>query len=142
MTPVTISVRDGSEYFRGLLLLLRVDRVLSESEIMLMKRIGSSLGFEPGFCDGAIRDVLENRYLPDAVPQFAAPELAAMFLRDGLAIALADGNVHPSEEAWLSAVADRNGLAPGWLDDERRKIAARTGPPEPLEADRLSVRYS
>lgn len=137
-----ISVQDGSEYFRGLLLLLRMDRRLSDSEIALMKRIGGSLGFEPGFCETAIRDILDNAYVPEATPRFSAPDLAAMFLRDGLSIALADGEVHPSEEAWLRAIAESNGLTAEWLGAERLRIATRTEPAPALEADGLTVRFS
>lgn len=137
----TISVRDGSEYFRGLLLLLRMDKALSPAEIDLMRRVGQRLGFEPRFCETAINEILENTYVAQAAPTFSDPAVAAMFVRDGVTIALADGEFHASEEAWLQDVAAGNGLGDGCVGAERQLLAAapgRTG----LEVDRLSVRYA
>ena len=68
-TPRTrISVRDGSEYFRGLLLLLRMDRTVAPAEVELARRIGSKLGFEREFCETAIRDILDNDYVAQSAP--------------------------------------------------------------------------
>jgi hypothetical protein len=50
---MTITVKDGSEYFRGLLLLIAKDHRITEEETTLMKRIGKTLGFENDFCDNA-----------------------------------------------------------------------------------------
>jgi hypothetical protein len=137
----SISVRDGSEYFRGLLLLLRMDKTLSAPEIDLMRRVGQRLGFEPGFCESAIRDILENSYVQQEAPHFSDPSVAAMFVRDGVTIALADGELHAAEEAWLQSVAVGNGLEAGRVGAERERRAADPGRAG-LEADRLSVRYS
>ena len=57
-----ITVLDGSNYFKGLLLLIRKDRKITQAEIELMKRVGNTLGFEKTFCDNAISEILGNRY--------------------------------------------------------------------------------
>lgn len=134
-----ISVKDGSDYFRGLLLLLRKDRHVAESEIALVIRIGASIGFEPRFCENAAREILENAHVADAAPVFSTRGLAEMFLRDGLAIASADGSVDPEEEAWLRTVAVSNGIAADWLLRAREEHAAREGGPTRLEADALTI---
>ena len=58
-----ITVIEGSNYFRGLLLLISKDRKLTEPEIILMKRIGKALGFEKDFCNDAIHEILENKFV-------------------------------------------------------------------------------
>jgi hypothetical protein len=134
-----ITVLDGSNYFKGLLLLIRKDRKITESEIQLMKRIGNSLGFEPGFCDNAIQEILENTYIVDAIPEFSTKELAVKFIKDGLALASSDNEVHPSEEQWLKCTAEKNGLDVAWFLQERVTATTGTQLPSRLEVDDLTV---
>jgi len=100
-----ISPIDAGEYFRGLLLLIGKDRTITEAEKELMKRIGKTLGFEREFCDNAIRDVLENKYIADTPPEFSTNDLAMKFIKDGLAIAFSDNKLHMSEAEWLRSTA-------------------------------------
>jgi hypothetical protein len=65
---MNISVIDGSSYFKGLLLLIRKDRRITESEVRLVKRVGKALGFESRFCGNAIHEILENSYIADTPP--------------------------------------------------------------------------
>jgi len=39
---MTISVQEGSEYFRGLLILISKDRRVTDEEMVLMRRIGKA----------------------------------------------------------------------------------------------------
>jgi hypothetical protein len=96
-----INVIDGSNYFKGLLLLIRKDRNIAESEIQLMKGIGKTLGFEREFCNNAIHEILENKHIVDVTPKFSTKDLAIKFIKDGLALAFSDNEFHPSEEDWL-----------------------------------------
>lgn len=63
-----IRLLDASEYFRGLLLLIRQDHTITESETRLIRRVGKTLGFEKEFCDNAIQDILENEYIREGCP--------------------------------------------------------------------------
>ena len=137
---MTIDVLDGSNYFKGLLLLIRKDHRISEHESSTMKSIGRSLGLEATFCDEAIRDILENQYIEDTPPRFSKGELARIFLRDGLRLAVADNEIHDLEEEWLFAVAAANGVDESWLRDQ--KSAALSGAlGDRFEASGLQVRY-
>jgi hypothetical protein len=51
---------DASNYFKGLLLLIRKDGKVTTAEKEPTKCIGKSLGFEKQFCDNAINEILEN----------------------------------------------------------------------------------
>jgi len=140
---MNISVIDGSNYFKGLLLLVRKDLKVSEPEIEMMNRIGKKLGFEQEFCENAIHDVLENTYIVDSPPGFSNKDLAARFIRDGLALALSDREVvHPSEEEWLRLTVEKNGLDPEWFRQECVKASNRKELPLKLQVDDLKVVYS
>jgi len=136
-----ISVKDGSNYFRGMLLLIRQDRIIREPEIELMKRIGKALGFEKEFCVSAVQDVLDNPFIPEAPPEFSSQEIAKRFIRDGLTLAIADEEVHALEEEWLKRVAESNGLDVNWFRHERESVVNRRERPPRLEVDDMTVEY-
>jgi len=137
-----ITVLDGSNYFKGLLLLIRKDQKIAEPEIQLMKRIGKTLGFEREFCENAIHEILGNRHIVDAPPEFSTKELAIKFIKDGLAIASSDKEVHPSEEEWLRSAAEKNGLDLTWFRQESINTTNRTPLLSHLEVDDLTVEFS
>ena len=136
-----ISIRDGSNYFKGLLLLIRKDREIKESEIQLMKHIGKALGFEREFCENAIHEILENKFIIDNTPEFSTKEVAAMFIKDGLAIANSDTEIHLAEEEWLRSAAEHNGLDLNWFQFERTIAENRHHLPSKMEVDNLTVEY-
>lgn len=138
---MNISVIDGSNYFKGLLLLVRKDMRVSDSEIQLMRHIGKKLGFEREFCENAIRDVLENEYLVETVPEFSTKELAVKFIKDGLAMAFSDREPLPSEEEWLRLAAEKYGLDLELFRDEYAKAANGKELPLKLEVDGLTVKH-
>jgi hypothetical protein len=138
---MNIDVRDASNYFKGLLLLIRKDRRITEVEIALMTRIGRTLGFEPGFCATAIRDVLDNKYIVELPVTLSSKPLAEKFVKDGLTLAYSDKEVHPLEEEWLRAVADANGLEATWFDRERERIVSEKNTSGRLEIDDLTVAF-
>ena len=136
-----ITVIDGSNYFRGLLLLIRKDRKITQAEIELMKRVGKTLGFEKTFCDKAISEILGNKYIVDAPPVFSTKELAIKFIKDGLCLAFSDNDVHPSEEQWLRSTAEKNGLDLKWFSQEQENATNRKELSTRMEVDDLTVEY-
>jgi len=140
---MTITVKEGSEYFRGLLLLISKDRKITGAETVLMKRIGQALGFEKNFCDNAIHEILDNKFVVDEPPEFSTSELAMKFIRDGLTLAGADEETHGFEESWLRSAAEKNGLDAGWFLRERTLAVRRKRDLDArLEVDDLTVEYS
>ena len=118
---MTIDILDASNYFKGLLLLIRQDHKITPAEAATMREIGRSLGLEPRFCEEAIRDVLDNPYITDTPPKFSSDDLAKRFVCDGLRLALADAEIHQLEEEWLAAVAGANGIADEWFLDKNNE---------------------
>jgi len=137
-----IPLMDGVNYLKGLLLLIRKDRKITDGEIRLMKRIGKALGFERKFCDNAIDEILENKHIVDIPPAFSTKKLAVKFIKDGLALAFCDKEVHPSEEAWLKATAEKNGLGLTWFWHVLANTPGRNGLHSCLEVESLVVAYS
>lgn len=138
-----ITVREGMEYFRGLLILISKDRKISEPEIILMKRIGKALGLEKDFCDNAIREILNNKHILTDTPKFSTNELAKKFIKDGLTLADSDNEIHALEEAWLKSTAEKNGIDVEWFLREVENSAGRRRDHDAhLEVDGLTVKYS
>ncbi len=137
-----ITVIDASNYFKGLLLLIGKDRKITDPEIEMMQRIGKALGFEKKFCDTAIHDILENRYILDRPPEFSTKKLATKFMKDGLTLAASDNEIHPFEEEWLLSTAKINGIDVEWFIQEKQKAMNRKSIQTYLEVDGLTVEYS
>ncbi len=137
-----ISVLDASNYFKGLLLLIRKDHKVTEIEYSLMTRVGKKLGFEKEFCDTAIEEILKNRYIDDSPPEFSSKELAMMFIKDGLTLGFCDHKIDYKEEKYLRAVVDKNSLSRRWFVGELVNASARTKNIDRLEADGLTVVHS
>jgi hypothetical protein len=136
-----ISIMDASNYFRGLLLLIRKDHLITGTETELLKRIGKTLGFEKEFCETAIHEILDNPHVTDEPPEFSTKELALKFLKDGLALALSDAEIHPFEEQWLRSTAERNGLDTASFSRELDIARSRHGFPARLEVDDLTIKH-
>jgi hypothetical protein len=137
-----ITVTDGSNYFKGLLLLIRKDRRITEKEIHAIKRIGKTLGFEREFCDNAIHDILENNFILDTPPKFSTKEIAMKFIKDGLAIAFLNNELHSFEKEWLRSTAKINGVDLAWFRQECINTTNRKQLTSQLEVDDLIVKYS
>lgn len=137
-----ITLIDSVNYLKGLLLLIRKDRKVTDGEIRLMKRIGKALGFEPKFCDNAIHEILENKHIVDAPPEFSTKELAVKFIKDGLTLASCEKEVHLSEETWLRYTAEKNGLSVAWFRHLLANTPHRNRFHSCLEVESLVVQYS
>ncbi len=105
-----LSWKDKSLYFKGLLLLIGKDFIISEEERKLLQDIGKALGFEQKFIDTSIDNLLENKYITNEPPVFSNKEIAKVFIKDGIRLAISDKNMHPFEIEWLQNVAKANGL--------------------------------
>lgn len=137
-----IPVQDGSNYLRGILLLIRIDRRINEPEIKLVKRIGKSLGFESEFCENTIRNIMENKYVEATPPVFSTKELACKFIKDGFALAFSDNEGHPSEEEFLKITALKNDIDLTWFFQEEANFKDKKQSSEHLEVDDLTVVYT
>jgi hypothetical protein len=116
------SLMDRGNYYRGLLVLIGRDRIIDSREHELMLQLGKILDFDVRFCEAAIADLLDNKYINDNPILFDEPEIAECFLRDGLKLALADKELHSRELSWLKTIARTNKLPDDWVDKECRRL--------------------
>ena len=135
-----MTIQEGNNYFRGLLLLIRKDHKVTDEEVALMMRVGKSLGFAKSFCETAISDILENRYILDKPPVFSRHEIAQKFITDGLIIAQCDHTIHANEEQWLRLIAEANEIGSEWFLHEQKRIA-QAHENNTMDFDDLVVEY-
>lgn len=132
-----MSIFERSECFRGFLLLVAQDGVISRAERDLLLHIGRVLDFDAHFCENAMSDILENNYISREPPVFSRREFAETFLRDALMIAVSDKELHPSEFQWLASIAEKNGLEEDWLEVTKKDVSGRLA--SGLRRDVLSI---
>lgn len=138
---MNIPVIDGSNYFKGLLLLIRKDKKITEPEHVIMNRIGKALGFEKKFIEDSINEILNNKYISDEPPVFSSRELAEKFIKDGLILAASDKEIHPREEEWLLTVAGINKIERAWFFQEKNSFLKMQYHTIKLGAEDLDVNY-
>jgi hypothetical protein len=120
-----IPLLDRGNYYRGLLVLIRKDRIVDPGERELMIQFGKALDFDRRFCEAAIDDLLKNQYIRDEPMTFSDKGIAETFIRDAVLVACVDGEIHPKERAWLKAVVDANGLDDEWLNAEIKNLQGK-----------------
>lgn len=112
-----ISLLDRSLYYKSLMLLIRKDHKIHDEEKIMMMKIGKILGFDRKFCARTIKKIMENDAIVDSPPLFSKSNIALCFIRDGLRLSAADGQMHEAEMKWLESVAARNGLGDSWAEE-------------------------
>ena len=117
-----INPMDKSNYFRGLLVLIGKDKDVSQSESDLIKKLGNILGFNHEFVNSAIKNILKNKYVIEEPPMFSNYNLAEIFLKDGIRVALVNSVLNLDQIKWLTATAVKNNLSIQWLFIELENI--------------------
>jgi hypothetical protein len=113
-----ISFQDRSNYFKGMLLLMCKEGPVDEHEKNRLRRLGKILDFEPQFCEYIIRHYLDNTFIIKEPAKFSNPEIARIFIRDGIKICFADHTLHVSEIELLYKAAIENKLSGKWFARE------------------------
>lgn len=116
---------DRSSYLKGLLITARKDNQLSESEISIIKKIATRLGFSSDFFNETISNLLENRYITEEPIKFSEQNIAKSFIEDGLKLALSDESLHDDEMNWLKDTAKENGLNEEWFNKKMKEIQSK-----------------
>jgi hypothetical protein len=123
-----LSLLNRSNYYKGLLVLLRRDRFVDARERDLLLKMGEILDFDRRFCDATIDELLSNPHITREPVLFSDKRIMECFFRDAVRLALVDGYLHPQELRWLRAVAHANSQSDQWLDaiirESEEKIAS------------------
>lgn len=105
---------DRSDYFRGLLLLVRKDNKVNKEEVSMIMRIGKRLGFAYDFCKGALKEILDNEYIVDKPPKFSNKGIAQEFINEAIKVAVIDDDLDLKELEWIDSVIRENELEEEW----------------------------
>jgi len=116
---------DRSCYLKGLLITARKDNQLSESEISIIKKIATRLGFSSDFFEETISHLLENKFITEEPIKFSKQNIAKSFIEDGLKLALSDESVTDDEMNWLKDTAKENGLDEEWFNKKMKDIQSK-----------------
>jgi hypothetical protein len=112
---MNLSLLNKSNYYKGLLVLLRRDRFVDAREKDLLLQMGEILDFDRRFCETTIADLLSNSHITREPVLFSDEQLMECFFRDALRLAFIDGYLHPMELCWLRTVAHANNQSDQWL---------------------------
>jgi len=112
-----LSFYERSKYFKGLLILIGKDKIVSKIEKDVIIQVGKTLGFNEEFCDESVGSILDNEFIKKDPPVFSDQQIAESFVRDGLRIASSTGdNMDIEEIKWLETVSEENGLGKEWFE--------------------------
>lgn len=109
---------DKSNFLRGLLVLIALDKVVTNSEKKYVTEIGLSLGFEKDFCDDSIKNILANKYIVNTPPKFLDNKITECFIRQGIKISFGNTKPHSPELQWLFRTAKTNSFSKEWFVNE------------------------
>lgn len=105
---------DRSNYFRGLLLLVKKNNKVNIDEVNMIMRIGKRLGFAYDFCKGALKDILDNKYIVDVPPKFSNKGIAHGFIEGSIELAVIDNEIEANELEWIGSVIKENEMEEEW----------------------------
>jgi hypothetical protein len=122
---VEIPQLDRSSYLKGLLITARKDNQLTESEISIIKKFATRLGFSSDFFNETISNLLDNKFITEEPIKFSRQDIAKSFIEDGLKLALSNDAISPDEINWLKCTANENGLAEVWVNKKMKEIQSK-----------------
>jgi len=122
---VEIPQLDRSSYLKGLLITARKDNQLTESEISIIKKFATQLGFSSDFFEETISHLLENKYITEEPVKFSEKNIAKSFIEDGLKLALSDNLIGKDELSWLNETAKTNGIDDQWVNKKMKEIQSK-----------------
>ena len=85
---------DRSKYLRGLLIVARMDKQISESDNKIITNTAKHLGFSSDFYDEVLNTLLFNEYICNDPVSFETSYLAKHFLTDAIKLAGTNKNSH------------------------------------------------
>ncbi|HET55143.1 MAG TPA: hypothetical protein ENN33_07985 [Ignavibacteria bacterium] len=106
---------DKSNYFRGLLIVIRKNKTVTESASRTVKRIAAVLDFNQDFVDVSLKNLLVNEYIVEEPPKFSDCLIAEIFIKDAINLALSDGILSLLQIQWLMNTAQKNNLSKQWV---------------------------
>jgi hypothetical protein len=118
MSNMLLNQKDKSDYIKGLLVLAKKDRSLTNEEKSILKEIGNKLGFASEFIDESLFHLLQNPNISEEPVKFSDVDLAKTFIQEGIKLAYCDTKNPLDELKWLKEVAEINMVDIKWFEKE------------------------
>ncbi len=112
-----IPVKDRGNYLRGLLIMAKMDEVISEMDRTIIIKTAKHLGYAPDFYEGILSTVMRNEYIGNEPIMFDSTKLAKHFLMDAIKLAGANKNLSNEEINWLKSTASMNLVDRSWFEE-------------------------
>jgi len=112
-----IPVEDRGKYLRGLLIMVKMDEVISEMDRTIIIKTAKHLGYAPDFYEGILRSLMKNEYIGSEPIMFDSTKLAKHFLIDAINLAGANKNLSNEKINWLKSTASMNLVDRNWFQE-------------------------
>ena len=94
--------------------ILRKNNKVNIDEVNMIMRIGKRLGFAYDFCKGALKDILDNKYIVDVPPKFSNKGIAHGFIEESIELEVIDNEIEANELEWIGSVIKENEMEEEW----------------------------
>lgn len=116
-----IPLKDRGKYLRGLLIMAKMDLVVSEMDRTIIINTAKHLGYAPDFYEGILNTLMKNEYIGNEPIIFDSTNLAKHFLIDAINLAGAKRNLSSEEINWLKSTASMNLVDRNWFEERLRE---------------------
>ena len=120
---MSIAVVDKSSYLKGLLILARKDKIISEIQKTIILDAGKRLGFSSEFCEENLNTLLHNECLCEDPVKFNSYTVAKSFIADGLKLTCSGKSIIDEELDWLRQAAEINSIDLKWFNEQVKKYS-------------------
>jgi hypothetical protein len=108
---MTLTDLDKSNYLRGLIILVGIDKQNNENKRKIIKEVAKILGFNQDFVENSLNEIYENKYINKDPPKFSNQVITEIFIRDGIGLASVNKVLHLHDIKWLLNTAVKNNLS-------------------------------
>ena len=116
-----IPVEDRGKYLRGLLIMVKMDKVISEMDRTIIIGTAKHLGYAPDFYEGILSTLMINEYIGSEPITFDSTNLAKHFLIDAINLAGTNKNLSNKKLNWLKSTASMNLVDRNWFEERLRE---------------------
>ncbi len=108
---MTLTDLDKSNYLRGLIILVGIDKQNNENKRKIIKEVAKILGFNQDFVENSLNEIYENKYINKDPPKFSTQQITEIFIKDGIRLASVNKVLHLNDIKWLLNTALNNNLS-------------------------------
>ncbi len=112
-----IPVEDRGKYLRGLLIMVKMDEVITEMDRTIIINTAKHLGYAPDFYETVLNTFMRNEYIDNEPIMFDSANLAKHFLIDAINLAGANKNLSNEKINWLKSTASMNLVDRNWFEE-------------------------